>query len=330
MCAMPLDGVRILDFTWVVAGPVATRILGDHGAQVVKVERKDPPPMGNRKLGLQCDLHRSKLSVALNMQHPRGVELARQLAAMSDIVMDNFSARVMRTWGMDYESLTRGEARHHLHKYVGPRPHRPALELRQLRSDPAGAHGIHPVDGGTRRHACRLRLFVRRHVRRLLGRARGAVRIVASTAHRQGPVRRSVAVRGGRERDRSRAAGHLGQRAGAVAARLQFAGRSGGAARRLQMPARSMATTIDGSQSASAQGPNGAASSPRSVHRIGRAIQSSARSTCGCNIAPSSTPTSHDGPSRTAPKMRWRSCSAPASRRASSKTASICARAIRN
>ena len=139
MCAMPLDGVRILDFTWVVAGPVATRILGDHGAQVVKVERKDPPPMGNRKLGLQCDLHRSKLSVALNMQHPRGVELARQLAAMSDVVMDNFSARVMRTWGMDYESLTRRETRHHLHQHVGPRPHRPALELRQLRSDAAGA-----------------------------------------------------------------------------------------------------------------------------------------------------------------------------------------------
>src|SRR5579863_8102097 len=105
MPAMPLDGVRVLDFTWVVAGPVATRILGDHGAQVVKVERKDPPPMGNRKLGLQCDLHHSKLSVALNMQHPRGVELARRLAAMSDIVMDNFSARVMRSWGMDYESL---------------------------------------------------------------------------------------------------------------------------------------------------------------------------------------------------------------------------------
>ena len=105
MAALPLDGVRILDFTWVVAGPVATRILGDHGAQVVKVERKDPPPMGNRKLGLQCDLHRDKLSVALNMQHPRGVELARRLAAMSDIVMDNFSARVMRSWGMDYASL---------------------------------------------------------------------------------------------------------------------------------------------------------------------------------------------------------------------------------
>ena len=105
MCAMPLDGVRILDFTWVVAGPVATRILADHGAEVVKVERKNPPPLGNRKLGLQCDLHRDKLSVALNMQHPRGVELARKIAAKSDIVMDNFSARVMRSWGMDYESL---------------------------------------------------------------------------------------------------------------------------------------------------------------------------------------------------------------------------------
>jgi len=101
----PLDGVRILDFTWVVAGPVATRILADHGAEVVKVERKIPAPLGNRKLGLQCDLHRDKLSVALNMQHPRGVELALKIAAKSDIVMDNFSARVMRTWGMDYESL---------------------------------------------------------------------------------------------------------------------------------------------------------------------------------------------------------------------------------
>src|SRR6204780_5920803 len=105
MCAMPLDGVRILDFPWGGRGPGGTRILGGHGAQVVKVERKNPPPMGNRKLGLQCDLHRSKLSVALNMQHPRGVELARRLAAMSDVVMDNFSARVMRVWGVDYQGL---------------------------------------------------------------------------------------------------------------------------------------------------------------------------------------------------------------------------------
>jgi benzylsuccinate CoA-transferase BbsF subunit len=105
--ALPLAGVRILDFTWVVAGPVATRILADHGAEVVKIERKNPPPMGNRKLGLQCDLHRDKLSAAINMGHPKGLELARRLAAKSDVVMDNFSARVMKSWGMDYASLTK-------------------------------------------------------------------------------------------------------------------------------------------------------------------------------------------------------------------------------
>jgi crotonobetainyl-CoA:carnitine CoA-transferase CaiB-like acyl-CoA transferase len=107
MAALALEGIRVLDFTWVVAGPVATRILADHGAEVVKIERKDPPPLGNRKLGLQCDLHRNKLSAAINMAHPRGLELARRLAAKCDVVIDNFSARVMRQWGMDYESLTK-------------------------------------------------------------------------------------------------------------------------------------------------------------------------------------------------------------------------------
>ena len=105
MAGLPLEGIRVLDFTWVVAGPVATRILADHGAQVVKIERKHPPPLGNRRVGLQCDLHRNKISLALNMAEPRGVEIARMLAAKSDLVMDNFSARVMRTWAMDYESL---------------------------------------------------------------------------------------------------------------------------------------------------------------------------------------------------------------------------------
>ena len=234
---MPLDGVRILDFTWVVAGPVATRILADHGAEVVKVERKDPPPIGNRKRGLQCDLHRDKLSVALNMQHPRGVELARKLAAMSDLVMDNFSARVMRTWGMDYESLSAVKPDIICISmsglgHTGPRSsyvsYGPTLQAltgyTQLMAEPDGTpagYGYSYADmcGG------------------YTGRARGAGRAVASAAHRAGPVRRSVAVRGGRERGRSGAARHRGQRARAVAARLQFAGRSRRAARRLQMRA---------------------------------------------------------------------------------------------
>lgn len=102
--ALPLEGIRILDFTWVVAGPVATRILADHGAQVIKLERKPGPP-GSRQTGLQGDLHRNKRSIAVNMAHPRGLEIARRLAMKSDLIIDNFSARVMRSWGMDYASL---------------------------------------------------------------------------------------------------------------------------------------------------------------------------------------------------------------------------------
>jgi len=107
---MALAGVRILDFTWVVAGPVATRILADQGAEVIKIERGDENTisvLGPRRTGLQGDLHRNKRSAAINMTRPRGVELARRLAAMSDLVMDNFSARVMRMWGMDYASLAK-------------------------------------------------------------------------------------------------------------------------------------------------------------------------------------------------------------------------------
>ncbi len=101
-----LKGIRVIDFTWVVAGPVATRILADQGAEVIKVERKVPAMLGPRRVGLQGGLNRNKLSVAINMAERRGVELARRLAAISDIVVDNFSARVMRQWGMDYHSLT--------------------------------------------------------------------------------------------------------------------------------------------------------------------------------------------------------------------------------
>ena len=100
-----LEGVRILDFTWVVAGPVATRILADQGAQVIKVERRDTLDLGTRRGGFSGNLHRGKESTVVNMTDPRGIEIAQQLVAVSDVVIDNFSARVMRNWGLDYENL---------------------------------------------------------------------------------------------------------------------------------------------------------------------------------------------------------------------------------
>jgi benzylsuccinate CoA-transferase BbsF subunit len=101
----PLDGVRVLDFTWVVAGPVTTRILADLGAEVIKVERRGSLDFGDRRGGLSGTLMRGKQSVMLDLTDPRGLDLARRLAALSDVVIDNFSARVMTNLGLDYDAL---------------------------------------------------------------------------------------------------------------------------------------------------------------------------------------------------------------------------------
>src|SRR5262245_46713605 len=101
----PLDGVRVLDFTWVVAGPVTTRLLADLGADVIKIERRDAVDFGDRRGGLSGSLMRGKRSVVLNLADPRGGRLARRLALASDVGIDNFSARGMPTLGLDQESL---------------------------------------------------------------------------------------------------------------------------------------------------------------------------------------------------------------------------------
>ena len=104
---LALEGIRIIDFTWVVAGPVATRILADHGAEVIKIERRDALDFGSRRGGLTGNLNRGKQSIVLNMNDRRGLDIAKALVATADVVIDNFSARVMRNWGLDYESLRR-------------------------------------------------------------------------------------------------------------------------------------------------------------------------------------------------------------------------------
>src|SRR5579875_1811831 len=105
MANLPLTGIRVLDFTWVLAGPVATRILAAMGAEVIKVERKSGYIAP--RTGIHGDLNRDKLSIALNMSAPGAIEIAHRLVRISDLVIDNFSARVMRQWQMDYESLVK-------------------------------------------------------------------------------------------------------------------------------------------------------------------------------------------------------------------------------
>ena len=140
--ALPLHSIRIADFSWVWAGPYCTNILAAWGAEVIKVESPrradvtrtlapfayaDPatqeaflewvsvpwmdrgpapcdPPSVNQA-GYFNSINHNKLSTAIDLAKPQGVALAKRLVAISDIVVENFSTRVMRGFGLDYEAL---------------------------------------------------------------------------------------------------------------------------------------------------------------------------------------------------------------------------------
>jgi len=102
-----LQNIRILDFTWVLAGPYATRILSDFGAEVIKVQ----PLAGETEeedsfaRGYYNTWNRNKLGITLNLNMPEGVALAGSLVGICDAVVENFTPRVMANWGLDYENL---------------------------------------------------------------------------------------------------------------------------------------------------------------------------------------------------------------------------------
>ena len=108
MSADVLKGLRILDFTWVLAGPYATRILADFGAEVIKVQaRKIARGAELNTSGYFNTWNRNKLSITLDLSRPEGRELALKLVRVSDVVMENFTPRVMPNWGLNYENLKR-------------------------------------------------------------------------------------------------------------------------------------------------------------------------------------------------------------------------------
>jgi CoA:oxalate CoA-transferase len=113
-----LDDIRILDLTRVIAGPFATSVLGDMGAQVIKIElpgRGDDGRYGYPSVeGVPVAflaLNRNKKGITLDIRKPQGAELFRRLVAQADVVAENFSAGTMERWGFGYSALSAINAR---------------------------------------------------------------------------------------------------------------------------------------------------------------------------------------------------------------------------
>ncbi|MBN2062981.1 MAG: CoA transferase [Deltaproteobacteria bacterium] len=104
--ANALRGIRILDFTRVLAGPYSTRVLADFGAEVIKIQSKrtarGAESNGNAYFKAW---NRGKLSITLNMEMPEARDLFTEILKISDIVIENYSPRVMKNWDIEYDRL---------------------------------------------------------------------------------------------------------------------------------------------------------------------------------------------------------------------------------
>ena len=101
--ALPLQGIRVLDFTRVLAGPFATRLLADFGAQVIKVQtRQTAVGAEDNSSAFFAAWNRNKLGITLDMRRPEAKSLALELAAVSDVIIENFSPRVLDNWDLTY------------------------------------------------------------------------------------------------------------------------------------------------------------------------------------------------------------------------------------
>src|SRR3569832_1346158 len=131
----PLKGLRVVEFTHMVMGPTCGMVLGDMGAEVIKVE----PVAGEntrRLLGAGAGFfpmfNRNKKSIGLDLHKPEGAELARKLCETADAVAENFKPGTMGKYGLDYESISKTNPKviYASHKgfLPGPYEHRTALD----------------------------------------------------------------------------------------------------------------------------------------------------------------------------------------------------------
>ncbi|MFX1676135.1 CoA transferase [Paraburkholderia sp. A2WS-5] len=140
LLALPLDGIRVIDFSRVLAGPLCSALLGDLGAEVIKIE---PPggddyraigPFSGGESGLFSAMNRNKQSVVIDLKRDEGRALAQALCAQADVVVENFRPGVAERLGIDYAQLA---AHNPALVYAsvsgfgqtGPESHRPAYDI---------------------------------------------------------------------------------------------------------------------------------------------------------------------------------------------------------
>ncbi len=121
---LPLEGIRVLDLSQVYAGPVASRTLADIGAEVIRIESSvrstrggpqpqpgavypdnDPGEKPYNRSAYYNELHRNKLAISLDLSREQGKKVFRKLVRVSDVVLENFTPRVMANFGLDYPAL---------------------------------------------------------------------------------------------------------------------------------------------------------------------------------------------------------------------------------
>jgi crotonobetainyl-CoA:carnitine CoA-transferase CaiB-like acyl-CoA transferase len=113
----PFAGLRVADFAWVGVGPIVSKYLADHGAEVVRIESSTYPEALRRvgpfvddqpgidRSGYYANFNSSKLGATVNLKHPRGPELIKRFIATCDVVTESFTPGTMARFGLDYESL---------------------------------------------------------------------------------------------------------------------------------------------------------------------------------------------------------------------------------
>jgi crotonobetainyl-CoA:carnitine CoA-transferase CaiB-like acyl-CoA transferase len=120
MSALPLSGIKILDLTRVLAGPLSAQMLGDLGADVIKIERPgtgddarafgppylaDPEGSQNNNNSFYLSANRNKRSVTVNIAKPEGQQIIRELAKDCDVFMENYKVGDLKRYGLDYDEI---------------------------------------------------------------------------------------------------------------------------------------------------------------------------------------------------------------------------------